>query len=271
MSAAVLSNKIEITTVELALARVPPAMEGLRIAHLSDLHIREPRRRHDQIIDILREQEADLIAVTGDVMHRPGHEPAAVEFLERLVRQVKPRHGYLGCFGNHDTTEFKRRAGYLPIHWLTDSTFDHPDLPLRVSGLDCQYHREQVADPMRMLQRMEEMVGDRLTVLLAHMPHWLPVAASLGFDLMLSGHTHGGQCRLPTGHAIYNATANWPLELTSGIVGMGSTTAVISRGLGESNLEGLRMFCRPMVDILTLRRDADASPHPGLPTLITKW
>jgi predicted MPP superfamily phosphohydrolase len=80
-----LSNRVEYKSASLVFDRLPTPLNGLRIGHLTDLHIRQPRARHQQVIDFLLGDTPDLIAITGDVMHRPGHEPAAMDWLEQLL------------------------------------------------------------------------------------------------------------------------------------------------------------------------------------------
>jgi len=264
-----LSNRVEQKSASLPFDRLPGALGGLRIGHLTDLHIRKPRPRHDEVIDFLADDTPDLIAITGDVMHRPGHEQAALDWLKRLLDRVQPRFGIFGCFGNHDSGEFKQAVGELPMTWLIDEAVVHPDLPLVVGGIDCQYRKEQGGDALKMALSVPRSASDHFKLALAHLPRWLAPIASVGFDLVLGGHTHGGQVRLPGPRPLYNASRHWPLELTSGIIRMNRTTAVISRGLGESACEGLRICCRPMVGLLTLTEGPIESV--ASPTLIEAW
>lgn len=100
----------------------------------------------------------------------------------------------------------------------------------------------------------------RMKIALAHYPTVLPIAADLGFDLLVSGHSHGGQIRLPFAKALINSM-DWPLRLTSGILRHRQTLCVISRGLGENGLP-LRMFCPPHIPLISFKR----GPTPGMPT-----
>lgn len=264
-----LSNCVEYKAVTLGFAGLPRELQGLRIAHVTDLHIRKPRPRHEEVLDFLIADTPDLIAITGDVMHRPQHEPAALDLLRQLVDRVSPRFGYVGCFGNHDSGAFKRQAGELPIMWLIDQAMAHPDLPMIVGGVDCQYQKKTSGDALKMGLSMEGLPRDRFRLGLAHIPRWLPALSAMGFDLVLSGHTHGGQVRLPGGRPLYNATRDWPLDLTSGVIRMNRTTLVISRGLGESARQGLRICCRPMLVMMTLTEGAGETA--ASPRAIEPW
>jgi len=103
--------------------------------------------------------------------------------------------------------------------------------------------------------------------MLSHHPDALPTAADLGVDLMLAGHTHGGQCRLPTGRALANAS-RFPLAMTSGLLRHRDTLALVSRGLGETHLP-MRVCCPRHVPLYTLRRRT--TPGRSTPEITSVW
>lgn len=90
-------------------------------------------------------------------------------------------------------------------------------------------------------------------LMLAHYPSCITTAADMNVDTLFSGHTHGGQIRLPTGHALTNQS-DLPLRLSSGILRHRDTLAAISRGIGETGFPRQRLFCPPQVPVYTLRR-----------------
>ena len=97
-------------------------------------------------------------------------------------------------------------------------------------------------------------------MLLSHYPTYLPVAADLGVDVVFSGHTHGGQCRLARQVVPFNS-CDLPMDLTAGLLRHRDTLCAVSRGLGETFLP-LRVLCPPQLPVYTLRR----GPLPGSPT-----
>lgn len=124
-----------IESVDVTLAALPLALEGLRIAHVTDLHIRRPgRARFERVIRQLAGLRLDLVVMTGDFTADPGYEAAAVEWLASLCRQVRPAHGFFAVTGNHDEVDLIERAGHLPIRWLTNETHRLEGLPIEMMG-----------------------------------------------------------------------------------------------------------------------------------------
>ncbi len=251
------------------LHRLAPVLQGLRILHLTDLHIRRWRRRFRQLLEVVSRTEHDLLMLTGDYMDQPGDEPIAHEVLTRLLSVAAPRLGAFGVYGNHDTPEFRRRCEHLPVRWLNNQAWSAAQLPITVVGVDCGKHEHQAprGDLLGALADVRRPADDphrehrQVTILLAHMPGWLPAASQLGVDLVLSGHTHGGQMRFSPSTVLYNATPGWPLGHSNGVLQCGQTLSVISRGVGETLL-GLRFLCPPHIPLLTLHQ----SPTPLTPT-----
>ncbi len=252
-----------LETVDLSFPDLPPALEGLRMAHVTDLHVRRVRRvrRRDRTIaDRLARSRFDLLVLTGDYMERRGDEEAAAEALKLLCEAVQPRLGIFGAFGNHDTEELVDRAADLPIHWLDDRAVWVERGPILLAGL--RFRPNENSDLLALtasLDRVDAAIRSRASggtqpfrMLLSHMPHYVTSAADMGFQAVFAGHTHGGQIRLPTGHALVNSS-ELPLRLTSGILRHRNTLAAVSRGVGMTKLP-LRLFCPPQLPIYNLRR-----------------
>src|SRR5688572_9565680 len=126
-----------VEPITLTVPGVAPELDGLAVLHISDLHVRRPRARHEDILGAVRETPHDVLALTGDYMVERGDESAAVEVLSLLVRASRARLGVAGVFGNHDTVEFRRRAAALPVRWLNNTAWAPPELPISVLGVDC--------------------------------------------------------------------------------------------------------------------------------------
>ncbi len=256
----------------ISLRRLPESLDGLSLLLISDIHMRQARPRHERLIAELSDlPPVDLLVLAGDFMQSAGHETRALDLLDRLIRLALPRYGSVGVFGNHDNPTFRNASGRLPVQWMTNQAFNHDELGISFLGVDCAAGRYTGDMGLTLAAEGEQAAGASLRILLAHMPDWLPVAADAGIDLVLSGHTHGGQVRTPFGHILHNGHSDWPLSLSSGVVQMNRTVGVISRGLGESAIERLRLFCPPQAPLLTLRRDDQPSPPTASPRYLLPW
>lgn len=281
--------------VILSLPGLPEALQGLRIVHLTDLHITRPTRRHKLLAKLLNAINADLILLTGDYMTNPGDETVSEKGMRELACHFKARLGAFGVFGNHDTQNLRERLSDLPgVRWLNNQTHQLPELPLEILGMETL--KQVYPDSLAMLEQSREdrqaeddqpvgqpngqpqnvtsgvthddasvpstVVGELpLRLMLCHHPTYLPVASDLGVDLMLSGHTHGGQCRLPFKRALLNST-DLPMHLTSGVLRHRDTLGLVSRGLGEVHLP-LRVFCPPQLPVYELKRGAMVGQRSG--------
>lgn len=264
-----------IEPIELTLPHLPRALEGLRIAHVSDLHVRRDGPAYQRLENQLASQRFDLLVFTGDYIDRAerDQEPDARTVLERLARRARPRLGAFGVFGNHDTALLREQclnngeAG--PIRWLSNASHTLPERPIELLGLD-MLKNEYTDSVALVLDRAAQTPCETLhpdlahderplRLMLVHTPDMLTLAADLGVDLLLAGHTHGGQCRLPTGHPVINA-CDLPLRLTSGLMRCRDTLAGVSRGVGWTGLIP-RICCRPHVPVYTLRRGTLPGVH----------
>lgn len=248
-------------------------LDGLRILHLSDLHIRRHATGSDrfrQLLDAIARSPADLVALTGDFTDEPGDETAAMDALCALAHAwPPPRLGAFGIFGNHDTSAFKRRAaGIAGITWLGSGGADRspqwasPCPGLRLVGLD---HPEDFVAAM--LDAPPPADRPELTIALAHYPTAIiPAAAMSGGDdggvhMVLAGHTHAGQVRISSRLAPHTSS-DVPPHLATGILRLGNTLCCISRGLGDGVMEGLRFNCPRQAPLYVLRH-APLPPPPA--------
>jgi len=252
-----------IDSVDISLANLPDVLEGLRIAHVSDPHLRRVRPSHQRMIRQLARMRLDMIVLTGDILADPGYEAAGVQFLEELCAQVKAEAGIFAVGGNHDSRELCRRCAHLRVRWLNNEISFVKDRPLEMFGFEHTHMHEP--DPVATLLHIGERRAateqpsstNGLRFAMSHCANMLPAASELGAHLMFAGHTHGGQIRIPPGWPVINST-DLPLALTSGILRHRNTLCLVSRGLGYNGLP-LRLFCPPHIPIYTLHR----GPTPG--------
>ena len=229
---------IEVTHYRMASPASPP----IKIAHLTDLHTRELGRPERRLLALLEEEKPDLIVITGDVTHNDGTLADTRPLLERL-------HAPLGVWmvrGNweswrqsEDTGKFMRPLG---IHYLLNES-----KPVReglwIVGLDDPCSGSP--DPNRAFAGVP---AGAYTITLVHAPVILDALAGRT-KLVLAGHTHGGQVRLPFLAPLWLPYGAGPY--VAGWYEMRGTKMYVSRGIGMSVLP-VRFFCRPELTIISL-------------------
>lgn len=251
---------LTVSHVELDLL---PGEGSFTIAQVSDLHNAEFGGGNGELLAILEEAEPDLIAITGDLIDSRRTDPApALAFLEGAV-ELAPV-----CYvtGNHEFRAYdayqdlKSQMEELGVIVLENESMVLEEVPLRVIGLDDPsfgVRSDPSATPEQILQgaltALAPQAGeeDLRTVLLAHRPEYVELYAQYGADLVLSGHAHGGQVRLPGVGGLYAPGQGFLPEYTSGLYQIGGTSLVVSRGLGNS-LFPLRVNNRPEVVLVKL-------------------
>ncbi len=218
-----------------------------RIVQLSDLHAKRFGKKNCRLVKTVVKLKPDIIVFTGDIIHlyrKPG-EDAAIELVEQLAK-VAP---FYYVSGNHEMRyknyrEFSKKladAGAIVLE--NEYVMTHG---VALVGLGCAHLKNN---------KIFEITPDFDTykILLAHEPQFLRRYARAGYDLVLSGHAHGGQWRFPfTDQGVYAPGQGLLPELTSGEHILGSTHMVISRGLGNSEFP-LRINNRPEVVVIDLK------------------
>lgn len=193
-------RRAQVVDVEVPIAGLPAGLHGFTIVQISDIHVGPTIKRSylDAIVDTVNGLDADMIALTGDLVD--GSVEQLAEHTEPLNR-LAARHGSYFVTGNHEyysgepawTVEFRR----LGLRVLVNEhvVLQHEGAELVVAGVpDFSAHHfdpKQRSDPHAALKGAPPAAAPR--ILLAHQPRTAPAAAAAGFDLQLSGHTHGGQ------------------------------------------------------------------------------
>ena len=255
-------NLIDVTRHEAFLPDLPEALDGLRVAHLTDLHQGHitPVETIEQAIAAAVAEGADVVALTGDLVHnRARYAAPLARLLEPLVRSA--RLGAYAVLGNHDYPE-SADAVAAAIASGAGVRFLRNDSREILPGL----HFAGVEDPMwgrpdmgAALRRVPD--GDAV-VILAHNPRSV-FSCDERASVVLAGHTHGGQVLIP-GFAPRVPPDVRGFPLVAGWGTFDRAHLYVNRGVGMSGLP-LRFRCRPEVAILTLRRgDGPPWTKPGL-------
>lgn len=243
---------LDVRNICLKLPRLSPAFDGYQIAQISDLHMDRWRdfTTLGRAVDRINALEPDLIVITGDYVDESikGIEAALGQQLARL----RARDGVLSVMGNHDYWDaIDEVHAVVAGAGITDisnhvHTLRRGSDKLYIAGVDSVVEMRARLDVV-----VQELPDDGAAVLLAHEPDFAFVAAASGrFDVQLSGHSHGGQVRVPVlTHLVLPPLAR---AFVLGLHRCSGMYVYVNRGLGVSGLHA-RFLCRPEITLLTLR------------------
>ncbi len=243
---------LRLESRELPVPGLPPALDGLRLLHLSDLHLGRTLPEHTEAVcRLLDGVSADLCVITGDL--RFGHFGPfdhVASAVRRILGGLRLRCGAYAVLGNHDTValgESVERAG-LRVLLNEGVSINVDDAVLWIAGVD-DPHLFKLDDLETALNGAPQ---GAFRMLLAHSPECADEAAKRGVGLYLCGHTHGGQIRIPFWGALL-LNARCPRGRDLGCWQTGTMVGHTSTGLGSTNAL-VRFGCPPEATMLTLRR-----------------
>lgn len=239
-----------VERVSVTLPRLPAALDGLRVAQLSDLHISQYTTAGDigRAAALAMRQSPDVIVLTGDFIWRE-----VTKHAERLVEPLRSLHAPLGVYavlGNHDHWEGAAlTAGVLAqtgVELLVNQTLRlDAGAPLWLVGLDDVWERKH-----NLRAALAGTPDDECKLLLVHEPDFADRAANFPVDLQLSGHSHGGQVNLPRfGRPVLPYLGQ---KYPAGLYQVGNLALYTNRGIGVIS-PPVRLNCPPEVTLLTLR------------------
>jgi len=257
------NTTIEVTRTAIVSDRLPESFSGFRIAHVSDLHNSEFGTDNSYLLQKIREENPDIIVITGDLVDsRRTNTEIALKFVNSAMK-IAPVYYVTG---NHEARldDFHkleaglRKAGAVV---LRDSvqTIEKDGERILLLGLDDPRFvlKNDLFDEKRAMidTKLKNLKpeGNDFSVLLFHRPELYDVYVDNEIDLVLSGHTHGGQIRLPFVGAVVVPDQGLFPKYDAGLFQSGGTSMVISRGLGNSLLP-IRLNCRYELVIITLGR-----------------
>ena len=235
---------------EIPINKLPPAFNGYRILHLSDLHIDEIADGGERLCNIIAELDYHLCVITGDYRFDTyGVHDETIKRLSKLMDVLDCPDGIVGILGNHDFIEMVPELEALGIRMLLNESMpiNREQQQIWLVGLD-DAHYYEVHDLARATLNIDT---SQPTVLLVHSPEVIEEAEAFGFDLYLCGHTHGGQVCLPGGLPIIG-NARCQRNKLSGRWSHGSMQGYTHRGTGSSGLP-VRINCPPEISIHCLK------------------
>lgn len=260
------NTALTTTYYELPVAQLPEALDGLRIVHLSDLHLPLHRVSLQRLLLAVRDQEPDLIVITGDLIfgRKPYDRVVMRSFLSELTKQAP----VYATFGNHEKfyrwrQELEEDLHVSGVHYLCDQAVWHPvaDSGLVLLGLEEKSARlmqqTDLLAPISLAQLTEQQRSST-RVLLAHCPERFlqyHVDQEKLPHITFVGHAHGGQIRVPFVGGLFAPGQGLLPKYTEGVFHhplLPDKLLVVSRGIGSSSFP-FRINNRPEVVVATLR------------------
>ncbi len=244
-------DRFQLTEVKIRIPKLPKDLQGLRLVQITDIHLSPflSERQFARAIDMANEAKAHIALVTGDLITRLGDPLDAC--LRQLAR-LKSDAGALGCLGNHENytrtedyvTEQGRRIGIDFLRKRARS-LRFGDASLNFAGVDYQPFNS------RYLENAESLIiPGQLNIMLSHNPDVFPVAARKGYNLTISGHTHGGQVNVEILHQNLNVARTFT-PYVRGLYEQGDSSIYVCSGIGTIGVP-VRVGAPPEVSIIQL-------------------
>ncbi|MBQ3017747.1 MAG: metallophosphoesterase [Clostridia bacterium] len=242
---------------------LPDSFDGFRIAHVSDLHNTEFGKYNKRLLKKLREAEPDIIAITGDLIDSNNTDfGVALSFVKEALK-IAPcyfvtgnHEGRVDAYGDFEkelislgaivldgkSAKISKNGEEITLWGIHD--------PESLKGELYGYNEKAIIDKL-----LSELDYDQegYNVLLSHRPEAFESYANMGYDLVLTGHAHGGQFRIPFVGGLYAPAQGAFPKYDSGLYTKGTTNMVVSRGLGNSAFP-FRINNTPEIVIVTLAK-----------------
>jgi uncharacterized protein len=243
------TESIRVKRNELAFKRLPPSFDGMVLLHISDLHADMNQGAMRRLIELVGGLRYDICVLTGDYRGKTyGPFEATLAAVSKIRASIHaPTYGVLG---NHDTIRMVPGLEAMGIRMLINEskTIVRGDQQIYLAGIDdAHYFKSHNIE-----KAASSIPDDGFSILLSHTPEVYRLAASADFDLMLSGHTHGGQICLP-GSIPITLRSELPRRMGAGVWRYHDMVGYTSVGAGSCGIP-IRLNCPPEIALHRLRR-----------------
>ena len=250
------NNWLQITDYVYKGENVPKEFDGFKIVQLSDLHCKEFGKNNSRLIKNLKKIKPDIIVLTGDVVD---YKVMNMKMVETLAEELPKIATVYYISGNHEhwadlinDMEVIMKQNKVVVLDNDREKIKRGGAKLYLCGIADPEGFEKDTDFCKKMKKLKKKGG--LNILLSHRAERFQQYVNAGYDLVLTGHAHGGQFRIPFGGGIVSPNQGYFPEYTKGIHVKDSTSMVISRGLGNSIIP-FRIFNRPEIVVVTLRSE----------------
>ncbi|SIS45564.1 metallophosphoesterase [Salimicrobium flavidum] len=257
------NNSLVVSDYTVSSDDLPQAFDGYRIVQLSDLHNKSFGKNQRDLVQKVESSAPDSIVFTGDLIDSTKYkEPPSLILMEELV-QIAPVYYVTG---NHEWESgrfntFEEKLTDIGVQVMRNKTerIARDGEEILMTGIDDPANAEEsisknARTKKNITDAMGEMNEDDFQILLAHRPEMISLYAEYGFDVVFSGHAHGGQFRLPYTGGLFAPGQGFFPEYTSGKHMLDGTAMIVNRGLGNSIIP-VRIFNRPEIVTVTLKSE----------------
>lgn len=253
------NNSLQRNTFTIASEKIPNQMNGLQILHLSDLHNKTFGLNQEKLVSMVKMAKPDLTVFTGDMIHNNASEENGLHLMKQLVK-IAPVYFVMGNHEGYlsDFNELEEKLAQLGVTVLRNESvrikegiqligIDDPTASGDLYSEDTQIIEQEL---QKAIQKGDNPEG--YTILLSHRPELLSVYARHNIDLVLAGHAHGGQVRLPFVGGIVAPNQGLFPVFDAGEFKQDQTTMIVNRGLGNSIIPQ-RLFNLPEMILIELK------------------
>ena len=238
------AERVVLNRNNVTCAKLPPLFDGFAILHISDTHVDMNERAMTRLAELVDGLEYDICVLTGDFRAKTfGPHDAALKGMATLVGHLKPP--IFGVLGNHDTIRMLPGLEAMGIRMLQNEceAIERGDQSIYIAGIDdAHYFRVDNIE-----KAASQIPHGAFALLLSHTPEIYRQATHAGFDLLLSGHTHGGQICLP-GSIPITLDSVLPRRMGSGAWTYNDMAGYTSVGAGSS-IVAVRINCLPEITL----------------------
>lgn len=231
--------------------RIPENFSGYRLLFISDLHLDGVLPLSDKAIELIKKAEYDLAILGGDYRYlHQGNSKGAEIAVRKIVKCLKQKTEVIGILGNHDVYMNGEELEDLGVKILVNDSCEikNNGQSIFIAGVDDS--SLFLADDVDTADK--DIPGNSFKIMISHSPQIFKEVSKYGYDLMISGHTHGGQVCLPGGFAILKG-APVPRRFVKGRWVHENMQGITSTGAGVSVFP-VRFNCLPEINVIELRR-----------------
>lgn len=249
------NKNIQITKFDITSSKIPKSFNKFRIVQISDYHNGTFAKNNEKLVQKLSECKPDIIVITGDLFDGKDEDfSLCFDLIKKIVKFAPVYY----VTGNHEKSikeykELKQHLEELGVTVLEDEmvSIEKDGESISLIGIqDLNFHKNK--DTKSVINRIQGLMKkDIYSILLSHRPERFEEYISCNVDLVFTGHTHGGQFRIPFIGGIYAPHQGFFPKYDAGIYTKNNTTMIVNRGLGQSSIP-LRFNNNPEIVLVEL-------------------